>query len=147
MNQKEIIELIQLFEDSSLQSLKYHQGECKLHLKKIKEEEAVSSMRTNTGASPVMEASVPHEDLHSVCSPMVGTFYRASSPDTDPFVQEGDSIRKGQILCIIEAMKMLNEIHADMDGTLKEILVNNGDMVDYGKPLFRIKPSDTNGLE
>ena len=74
-----------------------------------------------------------------VQSPMVGTFYRASSPDSDPFVEEGDSIRKGQALCIIEAMKMMNEIEAEIGGKLLRILCENGQPVEYGQPLMIIE--------
>jgi acetyl-CoA carboxylase biotin carboxyl carrier protein len=71
-----------------------------------------------------------------VQSPMVGTFYRAASPDSDPFVEEGDSVRKGQALCIIEAMKMMNEIEAEIGGKLVKILCDNGQPVEYGQPLM-----------
>jgi acetyl-CoA carboxylase biotin carboxyl carrier protein len=74
-----------------------------------------------------------------VQSPMVGTFYRASSPDSDPFVEEGDSIRKGQPLCIIEAMKMMNQIEADKGGTITSIMAKSGDPVEFGQPLFVIE--------
>ena len=73
---------------------------------------------------------------HVVKSPMVGTFYRAPSPGADAFVQIGDSIKEGQTICIIEAMKLLNEIECDMTGVVKEILVENGQAVEYGQPLF-----------
>jgi acetyl-CoA carboxylase biotin carboxyl carrier protein len=75
---------------------------------------------------------------HVVTSPMVGTFYRAPSPGADPFVQVGDTVKEGQTLCIIEAMKLLNEIEADASGVIKEILVDNGQAVEYGQPLFVI---------
>jgi acetyl-CoA carboxylase biotin carboxyl carrier protein len=74
-----------------------------------------------------------------VQSPMVGTFYRASSPDSNPFVEEGDSVRKGQPLCIIEAMKMMNEIEAEIGGKLVKILCENGQPVEYGQPLMIIE--------
>jgi len=73
---------------------------------------------------------------HVVTSPMVGTFYRAPSPGADPFVQVGDSVKEGQTICIIEAMKLLNEIESDVSGVIKEILVENGQAVEYGQPLF-----------
>jgi acetyl-CoA carboxylase biotin carboxyl carrier protein len=75
---------------------------------------------------------------HVVTSPMVGTFYRAPSPGADPFVQVGDTVKEGQTLCIIEAMKLLNEIESDAAGVVKEILVENGQAVEYGQPLFVI---------
>jgi acetyl-CoA carboxylase biotin carboxyl carrier protein len=73
---------------------------------------------------------------HVVTSPMVGTFYRAPSPGSDPFVQVGDTVKEGQTICIIEAMKLLNEIESDKSGVVKEILVENGQAVEYGQPLF-----------
>jgi acetyl-CoA carboxylase biotin carboxyl carrier protein len=73
---------------------------------------------------------------HVVTSPMVGTFYRAPSPGADPFVQVGDTVKEGQTICIIEAMKLLNEIESDKSGVVKEILVENGQAVEYGQPLF-----------
>ncbi len=81
----------------------------------------------------------PNQKL--VESPMVGTFYRAASPDADPFVEEGTSVRKGQPLCIIEAMKMMNEIEADTAGRVVSILVENGNPVEYGQPLMIIEVS------
>jgi acetyl-CoA carboxylase biotin carboxyl carrier protein len=75
---------------------------------------------------------------HVVTSPMVGSFYRAPSPGADPFVQVGDTVKEGQTLCIIEAMKLLNEIESDKAGVVKEILVENGQAVEYGQPLFVI---------
>ena len=70
---------------------------------------------------------------------MVGTFYRSSSPKANPFVNVGDKVKKGQVLCIIEAMKLMNEIESEYDGEITEILVNNEGVVDYGMPLFKIK--------
>ncbi len=75
---------------------------------------------------------------HVTTSPMVGTFYRSPSPGSDPFVQVGDTVKEGQTLCIIEAMKLLNEIEADASGVVKEILADNGQAVEYGQPLFVI---------
>jgi acetyl-CoA carboxylase biotin carboxyl carrier protein len=84
------------------------------------------------GAEPPVVA----ENQKLVASPMVGTFYRASSPDSNPFVEEGDSVRKGQTLCIIEAMKMMNEIDADAGGRIVRILCENGQPIEYGQPLM-----------
>jgi acetyl-CoA carboxylase biotin carboxyl carrier protein len=81
-------------------------------------------------------AAVPQG--HVVTSPMVGTFYRAPSPGADPFAQVGDTVKEGQTLCIIEAMKLLNEIECDKAGVIKEILAENGQAVEYGQPLFVI---------
>lgn len=88
-------------------------------------------------AAPVAEA--PVETGHVVKSPMVGTFYRASSPGAKAFAEVGDQVKAGQAVCIIEAMKIMNEIEADQDGTITKILVDNGQPVEYGQPLFVIE--------
>ncbi len=82
----------------------------------------------------------PASDLVESRSPIVGTFYQSSSPDSPPFVAINDTIKKGDVLCIIEAMKLMNEIEAEVSGTIVEILVENGQAVEYDQPLFRIKP-------
>jgi acetyl-CoA carboxylase biotin carboxyl carrier protein len=89
---------------------------------------------TAAGAPATPAAAAPQG--HVVTSPMVGTFYRAPSPGADPFVQVGDTVKEGQTICIIEAMKLLNEIESDASGVVKEILVENGQAVEYGQPLF-----------
>ena len=88
-------------------------------------------------ASPA--AAADDAGAHIVNSPIVGTFYRASSPDADPFVDVGSRVKKGQVLCIIEAMKLMNEIESEFAGTVKEILVENGQPIEYGQPLFVIE--------
>jgi acetyl-CoA carboxylase biotin carboxyl carrier protein len=80
------------------------------------------------------------EDLHMVKSPIVGTFYASPSPEADPFVRPGDRVKSGQVLCIIEAMKLMNEIESDVDGEVMRIFVENGQPVEYGEPLFGIHP-------
>lgn len=91
-----------------------------------------------TPAAPVIEA-IPVETGHVVPSPMVGTFYRASSPGAKAFAEVGDQVKEGQPVCIIEAMKIMNEIEADRAGTISKILVENGQPVEYGQPLFVIE--------
>ena len=81
------------------------------------------------------------ENYHTVQTPLVGTFYRASAPDTEPFVEVGDQIKRGDVLCIVEAMKSMNEIQADVNGVVKEICVNNAELVEFEQPLFKIEPS------
>jgi acetyl-CoA carboxylase biotin carboxyl carrier protein len=93
--------------------------------------------------NPATEETEPMasaNDLHYISSPMVGTFYRAPDPSSPPFVEIGEPIQKNQTLCIIEAMKLMNEIESDIDGVLEEIYVQNGKPVEYGKKLFAIKP-------
>ncbi|HYC35791.1 MAG TPA: acetyl-CoA carboxylase biotin carboxyl carrier protein [Usitatibacter sp.] len=88
---------------------------------------------------PETAAPPPEPKGHALKSPMVGTFYRAPSPGAPPFVEVGQAVSKGQTLCIIEAMKLLNEIESDVAGTVKAILVENGQPVEYGQPLFLIE--------
>ena len=83
--------------------------------------------------------SAANEDLSEISSPMVGVFYAAPAEDADPYVQVGDRVKKGQTLCIVEAMKLMNEIVAETDGQIVEICAQNGQVVDFGCPLFRIK--------
>jgi acetyl-CoA carboxylase biotin carboxyl carrier protein len=97
---------------------------------------APSEAPAAAGAAAAPAAAAPQG--HVVTSPMVGTFYRAPSPGADPFVQVGDTVKEGQTICIIEAMKLLNEIECDKAGVVKEILVENGQAVEYGQPLFVI---------
>ncbi|MCK6517075.1 acetyl-CoA carboxylase biotin carboxyl carrier protein [Myxococcota bacterium] len=89
-------------------------------------------------AAPVAQAPAPAPG-HVVSSPMVGTFYRSASPDAPPYAELGASVRKGQVLCIIEAMKLMNEIESDADGVVVEILAQNGQPVQFGQPLFRVR--------
>ena len=81
-----------------------------------------------------------NNNLYIISSPMVGTFYRSPDPNSQPFVEIGDTVKKKQILCIIEAMKLMNEIESDIEGTLKEIFVENGSPIEYGQKLFAIQP-------
>jgi acetyl-CoA carboxylase biotin carboxyl carrier protein len=91
-----------------------------------------------TGAATADTPS-PASDLHDVTSPMVGTFYRASSPGTAPFVDVGDRISTGDVLCIIEAMKLMNELEAEVEGEVREVCANDGEPVEFGQVLFRIR--------
>lgn len=84
-------------------------------------------------------AVAKEEATNVVKSPMIGTFYSKPSPDSEPYVKVGDKVKKGEILCIIEAMKLMNEIESEFDGVVTEVLVEDGKPVDYGKPLFKIK--------
>jgi acetyl-CoA carboxylase biotin carboxyl carrier protein len=88
-------------------------------------------------AAPAPPAAGPA--LHAVTSPIVGTFYTAPSPEADPFVRLGDRVRKGQVLCIVEAMKLMNEIESDVDGVIAEIHPQNGQPVEFGEPLFGVR--------
>ena len=91
-------------------------------------------------AAPAEAPAADTSGLVEVTSPMVGTFYRAPAPDADPFVDVGDRVRIGQTLCILEAMKLMNELEAEISGTIKEIAVENAEPVEYGQVLFRVLP-------
>ena len=97
------------------------------------------SDKSNEPSKPISEPV--DSNSKEVLSPMPGTFYSAPSPEADPFVKVGDSVKKGDTLCIIEAMKIMNEIEAESSGTISEIVINNGEPVEYNQPLFKIKPS------
>jgi len=94
--------------------------------------------------APTPRADVTREDTSKyteIKAPIVGTFYRASSPDAEPFVKEGEIVKKGQVLCIIEAMKLMNEIESEVSGVVRKIMVSNGEPIEYGQVLFLIEPS------
>ena len=99
---------------------------------------AAAEVAPAPGAAPTQDSD---KKGHVVASPFVGTFYRTPAPDQPPFVEVGSVVRKGQVLCIIEAMKLMNEIEADEPGKITEILVENGQPVEFGQPLFRVEPT------
>ncbi|MGQ9672656.1 MAG: acetyl-CoA carboxylase biotin carboxyl carrier protein [Candidatus Aminicenantales bacterium] len=95
---------------------------------------------TNLPLSSAVQAPAESNNLHFITSPMVGTFYRAPDPNSPPFVDIGDEVKKRQTLCIIEAMKLMNEIESDVDGIVTDIFIENGKPVEYGQKLFAIRP-------
>jgi len=105
-------------------------------------EAAGSDQADSSGAGPQESGGREDENLKTIKAPLVGTFYRAPAPDADPFVEEGDEIDEDTVVCIIEAMKVMNEIKAETSGTVERILVNNGEAVDFDEPLIEISPSD-----
>ena len=100
---------------------------------------AVAAPEPAAAAGKAELAEPQPRDVHVLKSPIVGTFYRAPNPDSPPFTEVGDRVRGGQVLCIVEAMKLMNEIESDVDGTVVEIYVSNAQAVEYGEPLFAIK--------
>jgi acetyl-CoA carboxylase biotin carboxyl carrier protein len=94
-----------------------------------------------TGGEPAGSSASEDDGLHYIDSPIVGTFYRAPNPDADPYVQVGDTIRSGQVLCIVEAMKLMNEIESDIAGTVVKVFAENAAPVEYGARLFAIRPA------
>ncbi|MBM4128786.1 MAG: acetyl-CoA carboxylase biotin carboxyl carrier protein, partial [Nitrospira sp.] len=110
---------------------------------KIKREKILSPIempKFSTIQERVTREAEEETRLITVTSPIVGTFYRAPSPESDPFVEAGSRVKKGQVLCIIEAMKLMNEIESEVDGIVIKVLVENGQPVEYGEPLFLIEP-------
>lgn len=93
----------------------------------------------NAAPAPPAPTELIEENYHAVAAPLVGTFYRASSPDADPFVEVGDRVKNGDVLCIVEAMKSMNEIQADAGGVVKEICVENAELVEFDQVLFKIE--------
>lgn len=140
----EIVTLIQAVSNNGLTSFEYEEGDQKLVLKKKAEKTVVPApvlAELSAAEKTVVEKAEPVtiDSDNVVMSPLVGTFYSASSPDAEPFVKVGDTVKKGQILGIIEAMKLMNEIESEYDGVVEAVLVKNEDVVEYGQPLFRIR--------
>lgn len=148
MNYNDIQQIIKTMIDSNLTSLELEYEGVSLKLKKGAEETVVEQkkeVKPVKNESSVKKTDIPEkavaeeENMGVVESPIVGTFYASSGPDKEPFVSIGSKVKKGQILCIIEAMKLMNEIESEMDGEVAEILVKDGDMVEYGAPLFKVR--------
>lgn len=102
----------------------------------VSNEEVRSFMQ---GEGEAVKKEVEDENLYTVKSPMVGTFYSSPSENSEPYVKSGDKVNKGNVLCIVEAMKLMNEIESEIEGTIVEVLCKNGQMVEYGEPLFKVK--------
>jgi len=152
MDLRKLKTLIDLVSESGISELEVTEGEGKVRIVKnappVYVQSPAAQYPAHMMSAPAVAAggaeAVPATPVaaapqgHVVTSPMVGTFYRAPSPGADPFVQVGDTVKEGQTLCIIEAMKLLNEIESDVSGVVKEILVDNGQAVEYGQPLYVI---------
>lgn len=155
MKIEEILQLVDSVSRSGLTEFKYEEGAVKLSLKRtigvnnIPAEPVISSGTAPIApAAPIVsvnEAAVNEAPVKEIAEgnivkcPLVGTFYAAPSEDAEPFVKVGDSVKEGQILAIVEAMKLMNDIESDFSGTVVEILVENGETVEYGQPLFVVK--------
>ena len=140
MNFEEMLRLIDKVSDSSLSSFEYETEELKLSIQ-CGEKAVLTATPAVSEAEPRETVSGKKEELPEgklVKSPLVGTFYAAPSQDAAPYVKVGDPVKKGQVLAIVEAMKLMNEIESDFDGTVAEVYVKNGESVEYGMPLFRI---------
>jgi len=147
MKLEEIKELIKVFGESELGKLKLKDGKFEVSMSKEGSEVVVTPKTQVVATAPVVEENeVPQEAPKEqekvgeiIKSPMVGTFYASPSPDSPPFVSAGDSVRKGQTLCILEAMKIMNELEAEYDCKILEVLVQDGEPVEYDTPLFRVE--------
>lgn len=150
MDLRKLKKLIDLVEDSGIAELEITEGEEKVRISRYGQAPQMMQYapQPQMMSAPTQQANLPvaaaaaeepaQPEGHIVKSPMVGTLYRASSPDAKAFVEVGQSVSAGDTLCIIEAMKLLNEIEADQSGVIKAILVENGQPVEYGEPLFII---------
>ena len=107
----------------------------------VQTESVTASATVTEEKAPTEKSEEPTGNIHEINSPIVGTFYRAPAPDADPYVQVGDSVSPGTVLCVVEAMKLMNEIESDVSGKVVKILVENGKPVEYNQPLFFIEPN------
>ena len=156
MELDKIIELIHTVSESNLTQFTMEEGNLKISMKTDKQTkvvaapQAVAAVPAAVAAEIVQPAAAPAQDNaqqekeetldgNVVKSPLVGTFYNAPSPDAEPYVKVGDTVKKGQVLAIVEAMKLMNEIESEFDGTVEKILVSNEEVVEFGQPLFVIK--------
>lgn len=157
----EIKELIKLVDQTSIEELEIEDEGSRLHIKKPSKAEVINvqTAPVHTYTQPVVqvepvaqtqaaEAVTPapvqasakdEQQYHKITSPMVGTFYSASSPESQPFVKVGDRVNVKSVVCILEAMKLMNELEAEVNGEIVEILVQNGQLVEFGQPLFLVK--------
>jgi acetyl-CoA carboxylase biotin carboxyl carrier protein len=159
MNHKELKELIEFLIEKDIAEFELERGDVKVKIKRAGEHTVVhtrpempyvavtvpqspaAAVTASTGAAPALPAQpVPEEILHIVKSPIVGTLYEAPSPGAPPFVKVGDTVEVGQVLCIVEAMKLLNEIESDVAGEIVKKMGSNGQPIEYGQELFAIRP-------
>ena len=164
MNQKELKELIEFLIEKNIAEFELERGDVKVRIKRAGEQTIVHShgeprfyavpaapgAMPDLGAVPMVQAAQPaaapaqpaepQENLQMVKSPIVGTFYEAPSPGAPPFAKVGDTVEVGQVLCIVEAMKLLNEIESDVAGEIVKKLASNGQPIEYGQELFAIRP-------
>jgi acetyl-CoA carboxylase biotin carboxyl carrier protein len=161
MNQKELKELIEFLKEQDIAEFELERGDVKVRIKRSLPSAPPETRYLAVPAAPTASAAMgipptatpaPHapppepvkaaaeEDFHQVRSPIVGTFYESPSPGSPPFIKLGDSVEVGQVLCIVEAMKLMNEIESDVAGEVVKKLVNNGQPIEYGQELFLIRP-------
>lgn len=159
MELKEIKELIKLVSEAEVSEVEVEKGDFKIAIKKV-EEKTTIVQQAPVAPAPVMQVTVPaapvapvptahipaqttppaNSNLITIKSPMIGTYYKSSSPDKPAFVNVGDEIKVGSVLCIVEAMKLFNEIESEVSGKIVKILVENASPVEYDQPLFLVEP-------
>jgi acetyl-CoA carboxylase biotin carboxyl carrier protein len=142
----EVEQLVDLLRESGVGEIRVRQGEIEISIKARPEVQAAGNqVLSGTQDLPELvesESSPEMDGLHAVRSPVVGTFYRAPAPGEDVYVEVGDTVRAGQTLCIVEAMKLMNEIVADVSGEIVEVLAENAGGVEYDQPLFYLRPDE-----
>ena len=153
MDIRKVKKLIELLEESGIAEIEIHEGEESVRISRdgsaplpqtmvnVPPVDASSSLKTQLSTNENSSSDDYSDEGEVITAPMVGIFYSSPSPDQPPFANKGQNIKTGDVLCIIEAMKIMNQIEADIDGKLVRILVENGDPVEYGQPLFVINPS------
>ncbi len=152
MDEKFVFEIIDRIEGTKIEEVEVEKDGVKIKVKQYVGPKEVHNISSNTPSVEIKEYITPtgtpsvettakeEKNYHVIKSPLIGTFYRAPSPGAPPFVEEGDIVSKGQVLCIIEALKVMNEIESDINGKIVKILVENGQPVEYGQELFYIEP-------
>lgn len=152
MDIRKVKKLIELLEESGIAEIEIHEGEESVRINRQGDSRpAAQPMPAAPASQPAGggqeqaddpgQPSAPIEDGHVVNAPMVGTFYNSPAPDSPAFVDVGQPVAAGDVICIIEAMKIMNQIECDIQGTVSKILVENGEPVEYGQPMFVVKPA------
>jgi acetyl-CoA carboxylase biotin carboxyl carrier protein len=154
MDVNQIKQLIKIVEKSEIAEFSIHEGDLKIKISKNSSNQVVANYPAVNAAAPVPaqppvavsdkpaeKIAEAQSNLYEIKSPIVGTFYRAPAPDADPYIQPGDQISEGSVLCIVEAMKLMNEIESDVNGKIVKILVENATPVEYNQPLFLVERS------
>jgi acetyl-CoA carboxylase biotin carboxyl carrier protein len=140
MNNQEIFELLDRFERSSLSTMKVSAAEFSLEVSRNVASAAPAASAPVTVAAPVASALAPAAELPAITAPLVGTYYAAPAPGEAPFVRVGDTLKKGQTVCLIEAMKMMSEVPAPCDCVVTEVLKGDGELAAFGEALIRYRP-------
>ena len=145
MELKKVKELVKIMEGNNISTLELTEGDVKIRLEKGNFNQINTNVISNNEiktevTTPLISESIGHKKALGVevKSPMVGVFYKGPSPTSEPFVKVGSKVKKGDVLCIIEAMKLMNEIYAEQDGIISEVCLNDGDVAEYSQVLFRM---------